>query len=374
MQKDFHYDVIYVLATWAGFNPDEARILAYASQYVDDANNSGRIKFSNGASYTRTSSAHESFDVIHNADDVENRNVWLPFHFLPGNGGHPKGKGEDISLIERIICTPDSFVAREMVKEAINNCDKPYGLHRFGIAMHTYADTWAHWGFAGVKDGVNKVKEISRENEEGVFELLDLAQQAESQAIGEALPVGHGPALHNPDLPFLKKWKFSFIEDLNRGEQTYPNTDFFLKAAENIIKSMRAFIDYRQSHVPLADDLSALFEKYSGLTNEQKAIIEDIFINVKDEEENKRHEIWRDKAQGGEIPGISSIPSYAAKNEGSWKFDAVGAIGEKDTLGDIFEYDSNFINSDWKKFHDGLQMQRSYILLELLPSYGICVS
>ena len=30
------YDVIYVLAIWAGFNGDDAFRLAYSSQYVDD--------------------------------------------------------------------------------------------------------------------------------------------------------------------------------------------------------------------------------------------------------------------------------------------------------------------------------------------------
>ena len=34
MQKDFHYDVVYILAKWAGFNDSEAYTVAYASQYV----------------------------------------------------------------------------------------------------------------------------------------------------------------------------------------------------------------------------------------------------------------------------------------------------------------------------------------------------
>ena len=87
MQKDFHYDVIYVLAIWAGFDSKEAFTIAYASQYVDDANNNGRIKFTNKASYTRTSSAHENLDIENNRNDIENHNTWLPFHFLPGNAG-----------------------------------------------------------------------------------------------------------------------------------------------------------------------------------------------------------------------------------------------------------------------------------------------
>ena len=36
MQKDFHYDVIYTLAKEAGYKNDEAYVIAYSSQYVDD--------------------------------------------------------------------------------------------------------------------------------------------------------------------------------------------------------------------------------------------------------------------------------------------------------------------------------------------------
>lgn len=37
MQKDFHYCMIRVLSEKAGIKPEEAQIIAYASQYVDDA-------------------------------------------------------------------------------------------------------------------------------------------------------------------------------------------------------------------------------------------------------------------------------------------------------------------------------------------------
>jgi len=37
MQEDVHYYLIKVLAQEAGFSPDDAQIVAYASQYADDA-------------------------------------------------------------------------------------------------------------------------------------------------------------------------------------------------------------------------------------------------------------------------------------------------------------------------------------------------
>lgn len=62
MQIDFHHGVTYVLARFAGFAPPEARVIAYASQYVDDAVTTGAVRFDNGAMYARISSAHKMLD------------------------------------------------------------------------------------------------------------------------------------------------------------------------------------------------------------------------------------------------------------------------------------------------------------------------
>ena len=51
MQIDFHHGVTYLLSRIAGFTAEEANIIAYSSAYVDDATNSGLIKFDNGAMY-----------------------------------------------------------------------------------------------------------------------------------------------------------------------------------------------------------------------------------------------------------------------------------------------------------------------------------
>jgi len=79
MQIDFHHAVTYVTARVAGFPHEEADIIAYAAQYVDDATSSGAVVFENKALYTRISSAHKTTDV-ENLNDVENHVVWLPFN------------------------------------------------------------------------------------------------------------------------------------------------------------------------------------------------------------------------------------------------------------------------------------------------------
>ena len=86
MQIDFHHTVTYVAARAAGFGHREGETIAYCAQYVDDAVNSGTIRFLNGAMYSRISSAHKMLDY-RNFEKLANHHVWLPFHFLPGNGG-----------------------------------------------------------------------------------------------------------------------------------------------------------------------------------------------------------------------------------------------------------------------------------------------
>ena len=91
MQIDFHHAVTYVCARLAGFEPREADIIGTAAQYVDDAVNSGAILFNNGAMYARISSAHKMLDY-RNFEALADHLVWVPFHFLPGNGGLPAGQ------------------------------------------------------------------------------------------------------------------------------------------------------------------------------------------------------------------------------------------------------------------------------------------
>ena len=105
MQRDFHHAVTYIAARNAGFEHEQSATIAYAAQYVDDATSSGSISFDNKALYTRISSAHRTLDP-ENLNDVKNHLVWLPFHFLPGNGGKPAGEDPKGTFIEKILCRP----------------------------------------------------------------------------------------------------------------------------------------------------------------------------------------------------------------------------------------------------------------------------
>lgn len=236
MQIDFHHATTYVVARDAGFEHAHADTIAYAAQYVDDATSSGTVYFDNCALYNRTSSAHKMLD-LRNTEELANHEVWMPFHFLPGNGGLAAGLNPNGSFIDKIVCTPNSPVAQKMLRDAILEKNRVYGLHRLGVTMHVYADTWAHQGFAGVLHNVNEVEDAEETDNCGVFDmgLADILRDALDDTIP---PLGHGRAQIFPDMPFLR-WKYK------NGQGIWvvrDNTRDFLDAAENMCKAMRRYI------------------------------------------------------------------------------------------------------------------------------------
>jgi len=164
MQIDGHHGATYVAARSAGFTHVEAEKIAYAAQYVDDATNEGLVQFERSVyMYSRIASAHKMIDY-NNFMDVKNHLAWLPFHFLPGNGSLPAGENSDGGEIAKLVCRPDSHVARDMLRFAFKDRGTLRELQRLGIAMHVYADTFAHQGFVGALCLANQTNNLTSGN------------------------------------------------------------------------------------------------------------------------------------------------------------------------------------------------------------------
>ncbi len=56
--------------------------------------------------FTRISSAHKMLDY-RNFQEFVNYQVWIPFHFLPGNGGRKAGEDPEGKFIEKLIFRPN---------------------------------------------------------------------------------------------------------------------------------------------------------------------------------------------------------------------------------------------------------------------------
>ncbi|MEO1069108.1 MAG: DUF6765 family protein [Cyanobacteria bacterium J06638_6] len=353
MQLDFHHGVTYVCGRLAGFEHLDASIIAHSAQYVDDSTQAGLIRFDNGAMFERISSAHKMLDY-RNFKELANYKVWIPFHFLPGNGGLPVGQSPPGSFIDKLICRPNSPVAQGMVRECIEQRYRSYGLHRLGITMHVFADTWAHQGFAGVSHEVNSARDLVDGNNNPDQSLMN---RLKGFFIGGALPLGHGTVLSNPDRPYLR-WGYTN----GRGERiTRDNPNDFLIAANEMCKAMQR---YRLGN-PAAD--------VPGLPATDKAKIA-VLLETTLGECSRRHRQWATHIAKGHFSFGPAEVRYAARGSGSWKHQALGLAGEGDRKDVRPSYSPDFLTSNWKLFHDGLQAHHFYIIHDLLPQYGICVA
>lgn len=365
MQIDFHHGVTYVVARLAGFPHEPAQTVAYSAQYVDDATNDGYIAFDNRSMYYRIASAHKMLDYK-NFDELANHHAWISFHFLPGNGGLAADQGEDLAFVQKIVCRPNSYVARDMVRECIARRGDAHALHRLGIAMHVYADTWAHQGFAGISHEVNHTFDLKDAEERTDHSLRarvkdffgDAFDTARSRLVGNTMPLGHGTVLSNPDKPFLR---WSYTNGLGQ-PVTRDNPRDFLEAADNMCKAMRSF---------LAGDESLGAQ---GLPDGDRRTIDRMLRTTLGDNGRERHAAWLEAIRDGAFSFGAAELDYVAKGVNSWKYQALGTAASEDDKNQVFPYQSAFLRSDWKRFHDALQAHRLYVEHDLLPQYGICAA
>ncbi|USD38431.1 DUF6765 family protein [Ferrimonas sp. SCSIO 43195] len=357
MQIDGHHTLTYVVCRLAGMSHPEAHLVAYSAEYVDEATNGGAIGFDNGAMYHRISSAHKMLDY-RNSLELANHQVWIPFHFLPGNGGMEAGTNPEGNFIDKLICRPDSPPARDMLKGAVSDKNKPYALFRLGIALHVYADTFAHQGFAGVIHKVNEVSDIEiiqPQKDESLFDKIS------SYFVNETSPLGHGASLSYPDRPYLK---WNYIDGLGH-TVSRDNHQIFCDAADAMCRAIQCYLE---------GDVSMSLEAQSGLPEADSNLISDLLLEFDMDDGEERHEKWLEViAQGAFSFGSENI-EFIPKGIGSWKHEAIGQEKSQDDEDEKFEYKPAFLQSNWKLFHDALQAHRFDVLHNILPKYGICAA
>lgn len=369
MQIDFHHGVTYVVARLGGLGHEEASIVAHAAQYVDDATHDGPLQFRTGERYVRVTSAHKALNLMANADAGDNRLVWVPFHFLPGNRpphGHPgvlAVHDPEDEFHHRLMCQPGSDVAWEMMADVIERRQLPYGLHRLGIALHTFVDTWAHQQFVGAVCDLNRLDEVSVDavppygQDRALMDELDGWKADIQEAIATQLPVGHAGALSLPDLPFVR-WRFT---RMNGQKVLRDNPSDFLQAAQAACQVVQRFVlGQPQASVP-------------GLPEADRALIDDLLRHNISLDEHIRHERWLQAIAEGRFSFGAAEVQYIEQGEGSWKMEAVGQDPD-DEDGVRYDFKPEFLQSNWKRFHDAVQMHRLFVLHELLPRHGLCAS
>lgn len=340
MQIDFHFYTIYALARASGFKPDDAHIVAYSSQNTDDAKYEHALDFENGGRFQQVLSAHKLFNPRALAKATCYR-IWLPFHFLPGNSGR--------DFYGRMLTKPNSIIAQRMVEEFLSSDLKPYSLHRLGIILHVYADTWSHQNFMGIIRDMNDVKWLK-----GIKKsiLKGLTQRA----LGYWAPkLGHAQAGTIPDEPY-RNWEY---KDYLGHRFQISNQERALNAAQNCYMVLSRFLKrFPQLLSSPVLPLQKILEKIGELFSNQGELQE-------------RAKAWQQAISNGTIgfepKGRDNNLTYGDRE---WFRAAVTVIteeGEKDR----YERNEGFEISNWKYFHDGAAFHRFHVLHELLPEYEI---
>jgi hypothetical protein len=354
MNIDFHYGVIYTVSRLAGLDPAAAQVVAHACQYVDDATTRGLLRFSGGETFERFASAHQLFDYK-NADNDENRVVWAPFHFLPGAVGE--------SLEERALCCANSEVAKTMVRRALEQRHAPNGLHRLGVALHVYVDTWAHQGFSGTESNFNKLTWLEGDDHDHKTWLEKLTasigfaeDNAKAMLLDAVSGLGHGAALHFPDMPWAT-WSYrnAFGHHVER-----VNLPQFVEAAHYACRVVQAFRSGNDQ-----------FETEPGLPDTAIEALGGLLATNQDHDEAVRFEALASQVASGAVPGLKEdIPTYIAKGPNSWKHLATGILASDDGQ-DAPEWSQRFEDSHYRKFHDALKEHRFVVTQQILPSFGV---
>jgi hypothetical protein len=193
MQIDMHYYGVYALCRLAGITSSHAQTIAHASQFVDDKVQGDNLIFRMfQKALPPVMTSHKPID-FQNALYEDQWKVWAAFHFLPGNDA-PHDRFE-----EKMICRRNSELAKLVMNTAIDACHCEDDLYAVGIAAHSFADTFAHYGFIGISTKWNRVKESSikihvkstRIDRYLIGKFNHFLDKIKGD-IAETIPVGHG--------------------------------------------------------------------------------------------------------------------------------------------------------------------------------------
>ncbi len=347
MQKDFHYYAIYVLCRCNGMSPDNSKIVAYSSQHTDDAKYDHALDFENGGRFQQLLSAHKFIHPEVFSLDTQYK-IYVPFHFIPGVIG--------ANFKDRMLCRQNSEIAKQMVREVEHLKGKPYLLHRLGIALHVYADTWSHQEFSGLQTNLNDIEQIDviNENKSGIAKIFtDFFRNVTEALIPQ---VGHAEAAMLPDEPY-REWNFYNVYQ----KKTIHRKNWLMcqDACKEIYKEIKHFLTKNQEYRS---------EKTIPWGNIKK-VITTLFKQKGSLEERCRNwiEMINDSGFGFTCQPVERNITY---DDREWFRDAVELKADAEEKDKYFRKD-NFHYSDWKYFHDAAASHRFFVLQELLSSKGI---
>jgi len=310
MQQDFHYNTIKVICEKVGLTPAEAQLVAYASQFIDDATIHDSIKISgvktsypryDGEEFDPVCTAHRGIQFIKGLYKSVQRRIYIPFHFIPYDRYEKKGKFDYLTY-------PNGKLARELVQRALkfivhNTGNKRHrALIKLGIALHTYADTWAHQGFSGRQSTLDNDIGNIHIYRNGEWDKIGLIKQLEFNLLPD---IGHAEAWLYPDQSHLI-WKYDCA--FRKKTVTRNNTEIFLDAAKHIFEILAEGLGTTVDCQPFLEKFKQCFSLQTDDLHQKYDMFKLMFPEVKFHYSETE---WRNKAivagehEHTEQPGVS---------------------------------------------------------------------
>lgn len=368
MDIDMHYYGVYALARAAGLGADVAKVIATASEFVDDSTDTEIIVNPGGARFRGESTAHHPTDFAPNNNPDDQLRVWLPFHFLPGGQGN--------SQSELLVCIKNSAIAQEMVNHHLELCDAYFAAEMIGVTAHVYADTFAHYGFSGVSSRLNRVigesiKLVNGDPLAGQFDrflgkfgiqggLLRNFRDAVSTVASDLAEdttgaLGHGSVAIFPDQPYLE-WGYQYERvDLHTdgGNVERQNANDYLEAAQALYGLFRQFADRRKD---MTDSKGPV--EFDAIRSVVRAIV------TTAQGRDGRIAAWQKALQDGKLTN-GTDQNLAPYNHQPWRnqTNMLATLPKPQDASGIPVY----------HFHQAAALHKHYVLRELLPKHGIFV-
>ena len=332
MQIDFHYCTIRVLAEKAGFSPEDAQIIAYASQHVDDAvdhekmNVDGHLDILSHRFTEKTfdpiCTAHKGLQFIKGLKEEVQHKIYIPFHFLP-----------DFENSDSFVVPQNCSFSRNLAEQTITELSKSKGefrilnLVRLGIILHTFADSWTHQNFSGIhSSGDNDIKSIEI-YKNGKWDKIPAMQKIEYDALPD---IGHAEVGAFPDTSHLK-WKFVKESDGKTYERNNP--ELFLNAAENIVHLMQGLKEPKDWNL-VKSKLEECFTLEANSTEDKFKKFQQVFpeIGFYYDEKQWRNEALRLVERNKLRKMMDQKPHYILGSDKKWFYFHLAAYDQRNLV------------------------------------------
>lgn len=320
MDIEFHYYMTYLISVKGGFGPEDAKVIAHSSQYVDDNDIIFEIDKGQASAYRNYIS--QTMNIL--KPKAKLLRIYPLFHFIPGDPRANSAWRKD-GKMHWLNTTPNSVNANNVMDAALASGD----LYRIGIACHGYVDTWAHQNFIGYYDEFNAL----------------------AGPLSQALPnIGHADAQHNPDWPALV-W-----QDTRLIDERVDNKTRFLEAAQHLLAKFMKYTDPKATMKTISECSSQLVDDLG------KAIGERDQSNEKAKERIARYR----KLSATAVYGDAELEKY---DDDKWLDEAVNekvrGLRDKsdsmltrwDPLTDVYNWKdrSNYENTHWYRFQEAVK-------------------